>query len=62
MAAPVLLHGSENWSMARKSENELHSSEVKFLRGVKSCTRVRELGTRRSVHPYGWLSLRNKIW
>lgn len=43
IAVPSLLYGSENWVLRQKEINNIQSSEMKFLRAVKGCTRLEHI-------------------
>jgi hypothetical protein len=40
MAVPVLMYGSEVWTIKKKDISRIQSAEMKFLRSVKGCTRM----------------------
>lgn len=40
MAIPTLLYGCEAWTLKKNDINRIQSAEMKFLRGVKGCTRL----------------------
>ena len=40
MAVPLLMYGSEAWTIGRREESRLQSAEMWFLRAVKGCTRL----------------------
>jgi hypothetical protein len=40
MAVPVLMYGSEAWTIKKKDISRIQSAEMKFLRSVKRCTRM----------------------
>ncbi|KAJ4439494.1 hypothetical protein ANN_07618 [Periplaneta americana] len=40
MAIPSLLYGCEAWTLKKNDINRIQSAEMKFLRGVKGCTRL----------------------
>jgi hypothetical protein len=40
MAVPVLMYGSEAWTIKKKDISRIQSAEMKFLRSVKGCTRM----------------------
>jgi hypothetical protein len=40
MAVPVLMYGSEVWTIKKKDISRIQSAEMKFLRPVKGCTRM----------------------
>lgn len=40
MAIPVISYGSEMWTATKKQESKIQASEMKFLRGVKGCTKL----------------------
>ena len=39
MTVPVFLYGSETWVPTKKIKNQIQTSEMKFLRRTKGCTR-----------------------
>ncbi|PSN48274.1 hypothetical protein C0J52_03046 [Blattella germanica] len=43
IALSQLLYGSETWTHRRKDINEIEASEMRFLHGVKGCTRLDKL-------------------
>jgi hypothetical protein len=38
MAVPVLLYGSETWTLRKRDWNRIQAAEMKYLRTVKGCT------------------------
>jgi hypothetical protein len=40
MAVPVLLYGSETWTLRKRDWNTIQAAEMKYLRTVKGCTRL----------------------
>jgi hypothetical protein len=40
MAVPVLMYGSEVWTIKKKDISRIQSAEMIFLRSVKGCTRM----------------------
>jgi hypothetical protein len=40
MAVPVLMYGSEAWTIKKRDISRIQSAEMKFLRSVKGCTRM----------------------
>jgi hypothetical protein len=40
IAVPVLMYGSEAWTIKKKDISRIQSAEIKFLRSVKGCTRM----------------------
>jgi hypothetical protein len=43
MAVPVLLYGSEAWTVTSRDESRLQAAEIRCLRAVKGCTRQSHL-------------------
>lgn len=43
MATPILLYGSETWTVNTTEQSRIQASEMKFLRAVKKCTRMDRL-------------------
>jgi hypothetical protein len=41
MAVPVLLYGSETWALRKGDWNRIQAAEMKYLRTVKGCTKIR---------------------
>jgi hypothetical protein len=48
MAVPVLMYGSEAWTIKKKDTSRIQSVEVKFLRSVKRCTRMDHIKERKN--------------
>jgi hypothetical protein len=40
MSVPVLMYGSEAWTIKKNYISRIQSAEMKFLRSVKGCTRM----------------------
>jgi hypothetical protein len=40
MAVPVLMYGSEAWTIKKRDTSGIQSAEMKFLRSVKGCARM----------------------
>jgi hypothetical protein len=40
MAPPILLYGSETWTIKTKDINRVQATEMKYLRSVTGCTRM----------------------
>jgi hypothetical protein len=40
MAVPVLLYGSETWTLRKRDWNRIQAAETKYLVTVKGCTRL----------------------
>ena len=38
MAVPVLMYGSENWSLNRSDKREIEAAEMRFLRSIAGYT------------------------
>lgn len=38
MAVPILLYGSEFWTLTKKEEKTIEAAEMRFLRSVAGCT------------------------
>jgi hypothetical protein len=43
MAVPVLLYGSETWTLTKRDWNRIQAAEMKYLRTVKGCTRMHRI-------------------
>jgi hypothetical protein len=43
MAVPVLLQGSETWTLRKRYWNRIQAAEMKYLRIVKGCTRLDQI-------------------
>ena len=46
MAVPVLMYGSENWSLNRSDKRKIEAAEMRFLRpwDIKKCLHKRTVG------------------
>jgi hypothetical protein len=40
MALPVLLYGSETWTIKTKDMSKIQATEMRYLRSVKGCTKL----------------------
>lgn len=40
MAKPILLYGSNSWTITSDMRSKIDSAEIAFLRRVKGCTRL----------------------
>jgi hypothetical protein len=43
IAVPVLLYGSETWTLRKRDWNRIQATEKKYLRTVKGCTRLNQI-------------------
>jgi hypothetical protein len=43
MAVPVLLYGSETWTLRNRDWNIIQAAEMKYVRTVKGCTRLDQI-------------------
>jgi hypothetical protein len=43
VAVPVLLYGSETWTPRQRDWTRIQAAEMKYLRTVKGCTRLRQI-------------------
>jgi hypothetical protein len=43
MAVPVLLYGSETWTLRKRDWNRTQAAEMKYLRTVKGCIRLDQI-------------------
>lgn len=48
MAVPTLAYGSETWTLTKKQQSKIQTTEMKFLRNVKGCTK-RDLITNENI-------------
>jgi hypothetical protein len=43
MAVPVLVYGSETWTLRKRDWKRIQAAEMKYLRTVKGCTRLDQI-------------------
>ncbi|KAJ4447240.1 hypothetical protein ANN_09244 [Periplaneta americana] len=48
MAVPTLAYGNETWTLTKKQQSKIQTTEMKFLRNVKGCTK-RDLITNENI-------------
>ena len=58
VARPTLLYGSEIWVITKRDTTRLEAAEMRFLRSVKSYTRLDKI--RNEVIRKNWRSLKYK--
>jgi hypothetical protein len=57
MAVPVLLYGSETWTLRERERerdwNRIQAAEMKYLRTVKGCTRLDQIRNKDIINELG---------
>jgi hypothetical protein len=61
MAVPVLLYGSETWTLRKRDWNRIQAAEMKYLRTVKGCTTLDQIRNESITYELGIYPLREKI-
>jgi hypothetical protein len=61
MAVPVLLYGSEIWTLRERDWNRIKATEMKYLRTVKGCTRLDQIRNEDTRKELGISPLSEKI-
>jgi hypothetical protein len=61
MEVPVLLYGSETWTLRKTDWNRIQAAEMKYLRAVKGCTRLDQVRNEDIRNELGISSLKEKI-
>jgi hypothetical protein len=51
MAVPVLLYGSETWTLRKRDWSRIQAAEMKYLRTVKGCTRLDQIRNELGISP-----------
>jgi len=60
-AVPVLLYGSETWTLRKRDWNRIQAAEMKYLRTVKGCTRLDQIRNEDIRNELGISPLSEKI-
>ena len=61
MAVPVLMYGSENWSLNRSEKREIEAAEMRFLRSMAGYTPLDKKEVARYENSWAFLILINAI-
>jgi hypothetical protein len=61
MAVPVLLCGSETWTLRKRDWNRIQAAEMKYLRTVKGCSRSHQIRNEDISNELGIFPLSEKI-
>jgi hypothetical protein len=61
MAVPVLLYGSETWTLRERDWNRIQAAEMKYLRTVKGCTGLDQIRNEDIRNELGISPLSEKI-
>jgi hypothetical protein len=61
MTIPVLLYGSETWTLKKRDWNRIQAAEMKYLRKVKGCARLDQIRNEDIRNELGISPLSEKI-
>jgi hypothetical protein len=60
MTVPVLLYGSEKWTLRQRDWNRIQATETKYLRTVKGCTRLDQIRNEDMRNEFGHFPFKRK--
>jgi hypothetical protein len=60
MAVPVLLYGSETWTLRKRDWNRIQVAEMKYLKAAKGCTSLDQIRNEDVINELGISPLSEK--